>query len=140
MSALGADLRSMLAGRSGVNGLAGDRCYCDHVPQGTARPYVVVALIANPGHHGLLGPVGFATPTFQVDVVADDGQTRDDLAEAVRGALEEAALGPVGSDHAFSVRIDSATDSYDPPTDGSGAGVFLTRFDVTVTHARSVPA
>jgi hypothetical protein len=81
-------IRSILIDDGDVGALVGDRVFPIVRRDGSALPAIVYQQISGVRDQMLSGPSGFVEARFQINCWAETYEGADELAEAVRGALD----------------------------------------------------
>lgn len=127
-----------------VVNIAGDRVYPNVAPAGAevAGPFIVFSLTSTARETHLRGTSGIVKRTYEVVCACRDYDQSDALADAVIGSLES-WRGTEGDMKVRRVTIESESDDYDRPEDGSDSIIHIRRIGVVVDHltdTTSLPA
>lgn len=131
-----AALYSFLSSQASITALVGSRIFPIKVPQGQPRPAIVYRRMPakggdqrfpeEEGHaHDLSGSAGYAAASFKIDCLGDKYSDADQLANALRLALDGVNQDTVAGVTLLSALIDDELDDFDEPIDGSDSGVFV---------------
>jgi len=141
------DLLNYLKSKAVITEIVGPTgVYWQRVPQSTAvnavdgsgRACVVLSRIGGYRYHDLAGEAGLVTATFQIDCWADNPNTLDALAEAVR-RIDGYGPETMGSTRVQRIRLISELDRPEFPGDGSDRSLDRIQLDFEVTHRESIP-
>lgn len=126
MSTIAEYVYATLSGASALAALVGDRIYPAIAPEGTARPYVVFHKISAvpTASHDASSTNRLDETLVQFNIVADDYTGTEDVANALRATLEDAA-GPTNG----SIEVTNIRESYESDTEE-----FLTQIDANFFH------
>lgn len=110
----------------------------EHNTQGATFPFVTVTTPSSDHGHDLSGSAGYAETLVDVNIWARNVTERDEIADAVRGALQ----GYSGTIKAVIVRgitlqLDNAF--FEPDRAGSETGIFHRIMTFFVSHVESIP-
>lgn len=78
---------SLMTADSGVNGLVATRIYKSVLPRGYTLPAIAIHRYGGAQEYQADGPVGTREDSIQVDCYAEDPETAQQVAEAVRSLL-----------------------------------------------------
>ena len=147
-----AALFSYLSTNAGITALVGSnpaRISPVKLPQGVARPAIVYRRMPakgsqspeDEGHaHDLLGSAGYAAALFKIDCLADTYGAADQLAEAVRDALDGLNQVTYAGVKVLSAIIDDELDDFDEPIDGGDSGVYVVSTLYRIVYDEAVPS
>lgn len=108
-------------------------------PQDSALPALVVSRQSGDHAHKITGSAGHASPVFHLDCYAASYQAADELAEAVRHAMQGFG-GDMGTVAVKSVTLLDDFDGFDAPEDGSDKPAFVIFLRYRILHSESMPA
>lgn len=127
-----------------VSGYVGARVFPLVAPESTARPYLVFNRISVTRHPEMEAASGLVTSRVQIDCWDDDPLTAQNVAEAVRGALDGYKNTTMGAgDHTCAIHrimLDGQHDDFSPPREGEeDFGAYGEQLDCLIIHTESVP-
>lgn len=141
MSIAGA-LSSFLKANTDVSLKVGSRVYRAIARQGTPFPYVIIQQISGRHVRHMAAASGLAAPVFQISCVDDDPVGADDLADAVREALDH-FIGTMGTPpNTATVQaafLEGEASMFEPPRDASDVGIHVVRMTFEIWHTETVP-
>jgi hypothetical protein len=125
-----------------VSAIVGDRIYpLGEVDETVKPPYVTFQRISNVHERHLNGGTGLAHPRWEINVWARGALENDNLAEAIREAMDNFS-GDVdtgaGTFDVRSVFLEDDEQDFEPSFDGSGRGVWRTRMDFIIWHGETI--
>jgi hypothetical protein len=130
--AINASIFTRLSGFAGLIALVPSaRMYSGKANQGTAVPFLVVNRATGPREGSLSGPVGLATPRYQIDSYADNYDEAKSIADQVRYALDAFNAGSASNE---TVKFGRVVDESDTMDNSTGALLHRCRVDVVITH------
>ena len=122
-----------------ANSTAPVRIFPDVAPQGTVAPYLTFGIVSDiPAMHARAAS-GLASCTIQIDVWATSSATRRTVADTLRNAANGAVNVMLGSVRVQSMALESADNSYEPPTNSSEVGYYRARMDFTIWYQETIP-
>lgn len=133
------DLRAYLLANLNVAAVVGARVYVAYAQQNAARPYLVIHMISGGHLHDLDGGGGYAFPRLQVNCVADDSLSVENLSDTLR----EEMAGFTGLWNGTEIGVallDDETDLLNNPADASEQGIQAIAHDYIVGHKESTTA
>jgi hypothetical protein len=133
------DLRAYLLADDGIADLVGTRIYPVVLPQGASRPAITYARISGGHSHNIDRATGSAIPTFEIDCWGDTFDEVDELAEALRQAMQGFGPGTFGSTAVKACLLDDETDAYEWPEDGSDKGIYRITLRYRIRYTETVP-
>ncbi len=118
-----------------VAALVASRIYPVVAPQETDLPYLTIQRIDRPRERHQGGDAKLPHPRIQIDCWAATEFAADQLAEALRGVLDEFS-GPLGGgrEHVEHCYLEDDRQEYVPPTDGSEQGTHRVSMDFIVWY------
>ena len=127
----------------GVSALVGARVFPQFGKEGIAYPYIVFNRVSTARHPEMEAASGLVSSRVQIDVWDNDPLTAQNVAEAVRAALDGYTNTTMGSgDHTCAVHrimLDGQRDTFSPPLEGKEDGAYGEQLDFVVIHTESVP-
>jgi len=136
---LRAALLEYLGADAAITALVGARIYWQRRPQASALPCLVCSRVTGGYGHTLDGGSGHAQPTVQISALAASNAAAEDIAEAVRDAMQGFA-GLWGSTLVTSVILQNEIDLDDPDQVGGDINTHEIALDYEIQHAVSVPS
>lgn len=109
----------MLSGDAGLSALVSDRIYPDVTDQKRILPYIVFELDSEQGTPHMTGVATLAQATVQFTVWAATSLSRTSVNDALRALLDAEIRQPFGGVDVSVIRNTNATDTKQPPDDGS---------------------
>lgn len=97
--------------------------YQEVAPAEVSLPWIVVSVPSVTSDQVLSGPSGILTGQLQVDIYADDGVERKDMADAVRNALD-GYRGRIKDVDFMSLRLNTQNQTWLQLDDGQDQGAF----------------
>lgn len=121
-----------------ISELVGDRIFMDWAPSGTKRPYITRLKFSNQHEKNLSGGSGIGMQSIQIDVWADDDETREKIGQALRNRLDTfvGKMQKVFINHCL---LTDENDSAEPRQDGSNTPIYRRRMDFDFGVTESVP-
>ncbi len=116
-----------------INSLCTGGIHIGFSPQGKARPYIMVTQISRQQISSLTAPSNLATKYVQVDVVADDYDTMQRIANLVRIEIDGHS-GTVDDQSVPYITLTDETDLPEDTRDGSDVRIFRRSMDFLVQH------
>lgn len=135
-------LSSFLKANTDISLKVGSRVYRAVAPQPAIEPYLVIQRIGGRRARHMTAVSGLAGSTVQIKCVADDPIVADDLAEAVREALDH-FIGTMGTPpNTATVQaafLELPIDLFEPPRDASDRGTHVAMVAAEIWHTETVP-
>lgn len=116
---IGKAIFARLGAVSAVTSLIATRVYAFPAPADVTRPYVTYQMISNPRERTIDGVTGLTRARMQLDCWAATPAEAEDVAAAVRQALEGFA-GTAGGVTVKYARSEDEADTFNEPTDLQG--------------------
>ena len=123
---------------AGVSALVGFRVYPVALPQNAPRPAITYQRMPSGHDQTLTKASGTSLGVFRIRSFGDKYSEADQVAEAVRQALQ-AFSGTVDGTTINAVVLTNDFDEFFQPQDASDQGVFCVTFDFHVRYAESIP-
>ena len=126
---------TLLTGEATISAIVSSRVYVGKAPQKATLPYLVLTQLGseeNTSIDGASGQLRFLT--FDIDCKAKTSVQAESLGNAVRVFLDDYS-GTAGSYTIGAVILNSESDDYEPPTDGSDIGVHVVTLDVEIQYS-----
>ena len=134
---VGAALRTRLLAVSGVTAIT-SIVMQGFVSAGTALPYIVIHAIGGSPHGYFANAAAIGEHTYQIDAYAASGTVRDNMAEAIRNAIDGYA-GLVGTVSIRNIILDPQANTIEGLDSGRETPIFRARIDARVWFAQAVP-
>lgn len=138
MADIGRGIRTYLVAQSGVSDLISTRMYPDILPQDTAFPSIVYAVISDITEHHLSAASNVSRSLIQIDCFASSRLSANALAEAVRAEMD-GYRGSAGSESVLASHMRNRSFSYDMPDENDDVGLYRVMLEFLVWHTESVP-
>lgn len=119
---------------AGVSALVGARIYPVTAPQEADLPLLTLQRIDRPRERHQGGDAKLPHPRIQVNCWAETEIGADQLAEAVRGCLDEFSGVMGGREQVELCHLEDDSQEYVPPTDGSEQGTHGVRMDFIIWY------
>lgn len=136
---MSADLYLYLIQVPKVKNFFADRLYPDKAPQGTARPFAIIAQDDEEGSSHMTGTGSLVNVQIRIEVTAEDPLTRKRCGDAIREALDGMTNLQKGETLFRSIRQTNKQKDYVDPADGSDEGDYkeILRFSIWY-HRREI--
>ena len=135
-------LRSLLISDTDVAALVTARVYPENAPQGVALPFIVYTVVSGDHDHHMSAASGNVRLRFQIDCYHRAFTTVRDLGNKVRLALDGYAGTVTTANGSLAVQgilLDSDSNSFRAPDDGSNQGIRRVSMDFIFHCAEVVP-
>jgi hypothetical protein len=133
---IGAGVNAKLLSTAAIKALVADRGYPDVLPQDVMLPAYTFTLISDVPSHHLGGISGLSEARVQVDCYAATRTIANQLAEAVRIAID-GQRGTFGSEAVRTCHLESVFSSAEQPVDASDKWRYVTTQDYLVWYVQS---
>lgn len=137
---IGKALYSRLSSDPGVSGMVGTRIYpWDAAPQNPVLPHIVYLVESSDAVESLRGSSGLCFADVRIDCVSDRYLTSQEIAEAVRLALQGAAWTAAGISVRGTRCIDAASDRPEDAEPGDEGAMFHAVGVYEMQYGQAVP-
>jgi hypothetical protein len=133
---IGAALCNYALAQSSVAALVADRAWPDVLKQNAAMPAFTYTVVSDVPEHHLTGMSGISQARVQFDFYADTRKESNDLAEAVRIAID-ADRGTLGGEQVRTCHLENTFRFPEQPVNGSGNWRYVTTCDYLVWYVQS---
>lgn len=126
-------LVSLLTGESTISNLVGSRVYVGNIPQTASYPLILITQMSSNEFGSFDSTADLRAPNFDIDCKADRSVEAEALADAVSAFIKD-FTGTAGSETIRAVELNTRSDSYEPPADGSDVGRYVETLDVDIFY------
>jgi hypothetical protein len=127
-------LVALLSAEATITAICSTRVYVGKAPQAATFPHVIVTQMSSEENASLDGASGqLRFLNFDIDCKAKTSVQAEALGNAVRVYLDDYS-GTAGSYTIGAVILNDESDDYEPPQDGSDAGVHVVTLDVDIHY------
>ncbi|MBT8199583.1 MAG: DUF3168 domain-containing protein [Acidimicrobiia bacterium] len=140
MSSLYRILWKTLQEDDAVTGIVGDRIYPLRAPSSAALPRITYERTVSGHEHHMEGSSGLTNPRFTVDCWASSSADAEDLADAVRLALDATIGQTIFGVDVRSIFVESIEDDVFFRGDGSQKADYLSSVDFSIWYRETKPS
>jgi len=128
-----ASLITLLNAQSSITDLVSTRIYLDKAPEGCGLPYIVILQHGSDEFMTSDNTGNLRGIDFSIICRAQRGVSSVAVADAVRLFIEDYS-GAAGSETISAVILDSVSDQFEPPVDGSDIGKHASTLDLQILY------
>lgn len=135
-------LYEQLAADATVTANVSTRIYRGSAPQSATMPYLVMHEISKRHAHHLRGAAGIVEGSIQIDVIDDDPDDCQTIAETIRDTID-GLHGTMGTSNTTDVRrcfLSRESDDNFSPQDGGDIPIYRRILEFDIAHAESLPS
>lgn len=128
-------LRKLLLSVNDITSIVGDRVFVTRIPQSVDPDveHILITQMSSEENKSLDGTSELRFLDFDIDCKANTSAKADKLSKVVREFLKD-YVGPAGDQTISAVLLGVEQDGYEPPTDGSGEGLFVSLLDFEIQY------